>query len=400
VRYVVAFNRDRDFYQVPLALAEADALAGLVTDLYVPDALSGWSFLQKGRIAHRRVDGLPSRLVEWSIPALWNQLVGLRLAKDEEARVRVFKSLDKALSRQALKLARRKDAGFLLYSGYALEAFREADASCQKLLFVFHPHGGLSGEILEADFAEHPEMQWSHELHMREIALSDSARLDEELRIANGLICASGFTRKSVQRVVGAETPVHVVPYGCFPAATDGAGHEVKNRVPQILFVGQGMQRKGIHHLLKIWDSRPTWGAELTLVLNRVDPAVERMLAGASAVRVLSGLSRADLQAEFERADVFVMPSLVEGFGLVYLEALSTGCHVIGTPNTGLPDLEAPPEVATVVPTGDMAALERELEEAISRARRGELDRAGIRRFANTRTWAAFREGIRNSIRS
>ena len=61
--YVVAFNRDRDFYQLPLALHERGLLTRLITDYYRPDAawLSRLPLLS--RLAHRYAEGLPSRLV-------------------------------------------------------------------------------------------------------------------------------------------------------------------------------------------------------------------------------------------------------------------------------------------------------------------------------------------------
>jgi glycosyltransferase involved in cell wall biosynthesis len=51
------------------------------------------------------------------------------------------------------------------------------------------------------------------------------------------------------------------------------------------------------------------------------------------------------------------MPSLVEGFGQVYLEALSHGLPVLGTANTCLPDLGGPGDRRLLRQTGDVDAL-------------------------------------------
>jgi hypothetical protein len=67
-KYVVAFNRARDFYQVPLALCEIELLSSLVTDCYYPNdqpllrRLPGVSSLK-----HRYASGLPSSLVHWTM---------------------------------------------------------------------------------------------------------------------------------------------------------------------------------------------------------------------------------------------------------------------------------------------------------------------------------------------
>ena len=66
-----------------------------------------------------------------------------------------------------------------------------------------------------------------------------------------------------------------------------------------------------------------------------------------------------------QRADVFIMPSLIEGFGLTYLEALAAGCHIVGTANTGLPDLPLSAAARTLVPAGDILALSDVIEQLI-----------------------------------
>ena len=52
--YIVAFNRDRDSYQVPLALAERWLLDRFVTDYY-----AGVSRIRVPRLDHRSVEGVP-----------------------------------------------------------------------------------------------------------------------------------------------------------------------------------------------------------------------------------------------------------------------------------------------------------------------------------------------------
>jgi glycosyltransferase involved in cell wall biosynthesis len=401
--YVVAFNRDRDFYQVPAALAAVGKLQSLVTDLYVPDALEGGWLSRKLGLDHRHCETVPSSLVKWSPEALWLQMTSLRIAKNERQRSEVFQRIDASLSRLAGRAAQRSGAGLFLYSGYALEAFEMVqNADAPRLLFVYHPQGGYVRRILEEDFSRHPEVAASHQRHLDEIATNEGERVAEEIGLATGIACASSFTAQSVRSCLpGREINPTVIPYGCFPSGPTAFGSGPRNARPQVLFVGQGTQRKGLHHLLKAWREGFHQSADLTLVLNQVDPGITAMIkALPSPPRMLGGLSREDLTAEFERADIFVLPSLVEGFGLVYLEALAAGCHVIGTNNTGLPDLDAPTEAATVIPAGNLDQLQGAVEAAIARAAGQGFDRSIIRSFAVTRTWENFRAGIRNFVES
>ena len=401
--YVVAFNRDRDFYQVPAALADVGKLEGLMTDLYLPDSLVGGWLSRALGLGHRHCGAVSSARVKWSLEALWLQMVALRSAKSARRRSEIFNRIDAGLSRKAGREALRSGAGLLLYSGYALEAFKMVqDAGVPRLLFVYHPQGDYVRRILEEDFSRHPEVAASHQRHLDEIAMNEGERVAEEIGLATGIACASSFTARSVRACRGSKNiEPAVIPYGCFPPVSRSPGRSFKASRPQVLFVGQGTQRKGLHHLLKAWREGFHHNADLTLVLNQVDPGITAMI-GALPVRprVVEGLSREELASEFERADLFVLPSLVEGFGLVYLEALAAGCHVIGTDNTGLPDLGAPSEAATVIPSGDLDQLQAALEAATARASREGFDRGFIRSFAATRTWETFRAGIRNFVES
>ncbi len=399
--YVVAFNRDRDFYQVPAALAESAKLEALVTDLYLPDILRGSRAAEVLGVAHRYCKMVPSASVNWSLGALWLQLIALRAAKNERQRSEVFNRIDAGLSRMAGLRAVRSGAGLLLYSGYALEAFKiVGETNVPRLLFVYHPQGDYVRRILEEDFDRHPEVVASHQRHIEEISMNEGQRVTEEVALATGIACASSFTAQSVRSCLkGRDLAPMIVPYGCFPPVSGESGRQTRASRPQVLFVGQGTQRKGLHHLLKVWREGFHEGADLTLVLNHADPGIMGMISALPVEpRVLEGLSREELASEFQRADLFVLPSLVEGFGLVYLEALAAGCHVIGTRSTGLPDLAAPQEAATVIAAGDLDGLRSALETAIGRAAAAGYDRDLIRAFAATRTWENFRQGIRDFV--
>jgi len=400
-KFVVAFNRDRDFYQVPAALADGGMLDALVTDIYLPDCLKGSRLSRFAGLDHRHCERVPSAKVMWSAEALWLQLVASQNAKTEGQRSEIFNRLDASLSRAAGRRATRTGAGLLLYSGYALEAFKMVEKTdVPRLLFVYHPQGDYVQRILEEDFAQHPEVAASHRRHLEEIAINEGERVAEEIGLATGIACASSFTARSVRACLG-KTDVEpaVIPYGCFSPVSGSLSGNQKSLRPQVLFVGQGTQRKGLHHLLKVWRKGFHQSADLTLVLNQVDPGITAMISALPVQpKIRERLGREELASEFEKADVFVLPSLVEGFGLVYLEALAAGCHVIGTLNTGLPDLAAPADVATLVTSGDLDALSAALEAATARASAGGFDRERIRAFAATRSWDRFRNEIRNFV--
>jgi glycosyltransferase involved in cell wall biosynthesis len=112
-----------------------------------------------------------------------------------------------------------------------------------------------------------------------------------------------------------------------------------------VLFVGGNMQRKGLEALIqaaaKIVKTRP----DTKFCVVGADPNLPKMKALCSRLQV-SGyfeftgwMPNEELQKLYRRANVFVMPSLAEAFGVVFLEAMACGIPVIGARVGGIPEL-------------------------------------------------------------
>lgn len=386
MKLVVAFNRNRDSYQVPVALQEAGQLEGLVTDFFLPSFCGKFSSLRR-----RTNDALPWARVHWDWRAIWLQLKLIYAQKSIDPQS-IFSELDVALSIRAGKIALKTGADFLLYSGYAKEAFEMVSGTnTRKILFVYHPHAHGSSGILASDVASFPEMMVSHQWHVDEAKALDGTRLDAEIGEASALMCASKFTLNSIPAELRQKKPAFVIPYGCEIPSQKMLTRRLG--ATRFVFVGQGVQRKGIHHLLRAWQQAERSCMELTLVCGKCDPYIlER--ASVLGIKIIRKLSDDELNELYRHSDVLVMPSLVEGFGLVYLEALAHGCHVIGTTNTGLPDLELPAFAAQTISPGDIEALGHAINWVGNAVRAGEISRKEICRVAATHSWARFRRGI------
>lgn len=85
--------------------------------------------------------------------------------------------------------------------------------------------------------------------------------------------------------------------------------------------------------------------------------------------------------AKMAKSQFFVMPSVNEGFGIVYLEAMASGCITIGTEGEGIADLIVSGENGFLVPPDDPEAIVRTVEwclkhpgEAATVAEKGRQD--------------------------
>ena len=110
------------------------------------------------------------------------------------------------------------------------------------------------------------------------------------------------------------------------------------------LFVGNVIKQKGVEELLQAFQmiktkvSRPV---ELVIIGSRRDENFVQSLHPfiSEEVRFVDPLKQTELVEWFQASDVFVLPSHLEGFGLVALEALATGTPVIASEVGGLVSL-------------------------------------------------------------
>jgi len=94
------------------------------------------------------------------------------------------------------------------------------------------------------------------------------------------------------------------------------------------------------------------------------------------------------LAALYAAADLFVLPSHYEGFGMAYAEAIAYGLPVVGTTGGAIPDT-VPAAAGVLVPPGDAdslaAALRRLIEKAAERERLAAGARAAAERLPSWR---------------
>ena len=153
-----------------------------------------------------------------------------------------------------------------------------------------------------------------------------------------------------------------------------------------VLFVGEIGVRKGVPWLLQAFAGLPPdW--ELHLV-GPLAPGFGEVLARLPMDRVvLRGvLSRDELAMAYREADIFCLPSIEEGFGMVILQAMASGLPVVASTATGGPDAGEDGRDLLLVPPGDAKAL----GSALARLAGGADLRATIGAAAGARVSSGF----------
>jgi glycosyltransferase involved in cell wall biosynthesis len=404
-KYVCAFRGRRDYYQVPVALNEAGILDEFITDAYFGPLLrrTAWALPKrlKEKAWFRQEPGLPAARVK----CLWGTTIVEHLRHQLGCAPSItWAKLDRRFSLAAAARARKTRANLFLYSNYAWEAFTARyPHTPRRVLFQFHPHPDLERRLLLEDRTKHPCVKQSFEEDAGENLTDELRRRNQQCwRYADLIICASSFTKRSLIEAGADASLCEIIPYGIeMPVDHVKTSDQENGRATpttfRVLFVGSGTQRKGLHHLLLAWKrAKLPRGSTLTLVCRVIDPGIQQLLENASDVELIPGLQRHELERLFRASSLFAMPSLVEGFGQVYLEALAQGCPVLGTPNTCLPDLNDNAGAIYQVKAGQIDELVSALEY-LSHTLPGDADiRERARACAGNRPWTQFRDGIRH----
>jgi len=389
-KYVCGFYGARDGYEIPVALQEAGCLDALLTDFYGENTWLKKLGLTRVSRSH------PKLLSEKVSGSLWLTLAKMaagRVFRDAELQNHLT---DRLLSRRIGRAAVRKQAHILTYEPYAVARPVGGFPNGRKqIVFHFHPHVDREDKIYAEDQQRFPQLY-------RELKVTESPhrkRTAAAWRQADLVLCASSFTRDSLVAAGMPKEMCRVVPYGVKPPP---AGHGASRHGPlKLLFVGRNPLRKGLHHLLLAWRAaKKRNGDRLTIVCAAPERAVRELAAGQADVVWKESVSGEELTRLYREADALVVPSLCEGFGHVYLEAMGHGCAAVGTAHSALPDLGGENEGVFLVPAGEPTSLAELISEASAGPEIFRSESKAARNRAGEFTWEKFRKEIREAVES
>jgi alpha-maltose-1-phosphate synthase len=223
------------------------------------------------------------------------------------------------------------------------------------------------------------------------------ARKEREIQLADHIFVASSMTQRSLLAAGIAPEKISVIPYGAPIEYFHPQGKEDSTFRP--LFVGRVGPRKGAHYLLSVWQELQLPEAELLLIGINEFPESWMAQQGAG-VRHLPSIPHSALNQYYSNASVFVFPSLVEGFGLVLLEAMACGIPIITTPNTAGPDIITEGVEGFIVPIRDTDALKDRLLWCYHHPKElAEMGRAARAR-AEALTWQRYRQILVQEVKT
>ena len=333
----------REHYVLPRVMHAEGRLRALYTDIWCPPS-SLLSHLpgRRGRPMRERYHMALSdaRVEHFTASALALDL-SARIAHGSDiwspimARNAWFQSKTVAhLARSGMLKTDPRPAVFS-YSYAAKEIFRAArDAGCQTVLGQIDP-GPLEEDIVAEASAKHPELKprW------RRAPARYWQDWHEECDMADVIVVNSPWSLECLVAAGIDKTKISIVPLAFEAAEVETNARTYPERFTaqrplRVLFLGSLVIRKGIAELLEAVRLLKDEPVEFHLVggLGIDIPAADR----ANPKLIVHGpVPRGETRRHYAAADVFILPSLSDGFGLTLLEAQAQGLPAIASRRCG-----------------------------------------------------------------
>ena len=237
---------------------------------------------------------------------------------------------------------------------------------------------GLAFGVLPPTLLARLELSWVALVHhplAHETGLSDAVarRFRDSERAALGAARSVIATSPHTVEVLQSEFGVPRARIFLAPPGTDAAARvQNANQVPRLLTVATLTHRKAhdvlIHALAQLRDV--PWTSLLVGSLER-DPAVTAKVRGLikthgleDRITLRGELRDSALEAAYAEADVFVLPSRHEGYGMVFAEALARGLPIIACA-AGAVTETVPADAGLLVAPDDPTALAQALRQVL-----------------------------------
>ena len=248
-----------------------------------------------------------------------------------------------------------------------------------------------------------PTVTTVHSTHSLEVVDSKRSDLQHQfvernLTLAPPLIFVGHFVKKRYLELFShrletirtwvIQNPVDISKYHPVPQEKARQHIHKESNLPLILFVGGLIPRKGPKLLIDSATRLKAKGLTFHLMIVGEGPQkreLQEMIQERdlrSYVSLEGPKSQAELPYYYGAADIFVLPSSSEGFALVFVEAMSCGCPIIGTQGV-VDELISSEDYGFTAPLNDANSLSQVIEKALHRS----WNRERIRNYALQFDW-------------
>jgi glycosyltransferase involved in cell wall biosynthesis len=364
-RWIVSMIGSREHYAPARALHSRGLLERFYTDLWFPH---GRSLLLRGPGPARRLAGrfhpdLPSsKVTAFNLAGLLDLAAYEIHQRADKDRLRDF--FIREAQRFARRVARdirvrgldREPGVFFGFKPASLETFQALQGSPMTLVLDQIDAAVEHNTILWAEDEKWPGWAPTPAVLSEEL----QKRWSEEWRLADAIFANSEWTKKALVKQ-GVEPEKITIGPLAYEARVGGSPRVAKlqSQPLRVLWVASLYLGKGIQYLIEAARGMDPAKFEF-IVVGGIGITRKGLDLAPKNMRFTGLVPKNETVRHYQEADVYVLPTLSDGFAITQIEAMAHGLPVITTPNCG--------EVVThgvdglIVPAGDADALRAALE--------------------------------------
>jgi glycosyltransferase involved in cell wall biosynthesis len=265
-----------------------------------------------------------------------------------------------------------------------------------------------SGKVMGEAVNSHPRNYYNTIEKERELlgikrrymTLEDVRRAEEEISCTTHILSPSKFVSDSYRKAGTAPELIYTLPFGANISEFRPLVKEVARPKERIGFravcVAQVSVRKGHQYLLRAWKELSLPDAELHcygIVEKEVYQALLRI--GARNVIFHGPIGKKAVISALQEADVFILPTVEEGFAVAILEAMACGVPILTTSASGADGVITHGVEGFIVPPSDSKTLAVHLEMLYkSKELRLEMGVSGRDLTVSRQSWKRYAENL------
>jgi len=339
--WIVAQIGAREHYAIPRALHENGYLKYLYTDAW---CASGHSVLRRApdpirSFANRYHPDLSDATVRaFTIRTLWKEFRHRTGETTDEERYDQYIETGQHFAtkvRDDLLVRDDFDPDTSVYFGY--------DTGCLETLIALQETGCLTivdqmdpGRVEKEIVLEEAEQWpgWASQLPVLHEAYW--TRRAREWERASLVVVNSEWSREALKRQGVREEKISILPlaYETPSQASISVRPSSENTPLTVLWLGNVILRKGIQYLIQAARHLKKYNVEIRVV-GPIGIRCEAIQSAPDNVTFFGPVARDQTSSIYQSADVFVLPTLSDGFAITQLEAMAHGLPVIATPRCG-----------------------------------------------------------------
>ncbi|MCR9200674.1 MAG: glycosyltransferase family 4 protein [Planctomycetaceae bacterium] len=399
---LVAHSGKQHAYQHSYSLQQLGVLERFVTSTYYkrdawPDRWASRIPRLDIELQKRCLNGLdPTRVIRrplLELPEIWHRNFRGNRAAAEAAMFNRDAKFDRWVAR---KFATESDL-FWGFQGSCLKSLMAAKTAGRIAVCEFATaHVTSAVMILKEECERHPE--WAGTISNLHFPDWYRERLEAEPKVADICVAASSFTQRSLM-----EVGVPLENIRLLPLASDIEQFQFRRRSASgplnVLFVGGIGQRKGIKYLFEAIERVKSTNVKLKL-LGPLPVDETPLRAWNHCFEYLGRTDQEGVVKHMHEADILVLPSVFEGFGLVIVEAMATGMPVIASTHSCAPEVVREGTDGFVLEPDDVDGLTDRITWCAEN--REQLVQMGVAAHSRAQSfsWDAHRERLARLINS